>query len=69
MNPDNDFVVIQRRVDGKFDWVRKDRNTGDTVSGSLNQGYENKSAAVDAAIALNPGVEVMEEDHSDPTGS
>jgi hypothetical protein len=69
MNPDNDFVVIQRRVDGKFDWVRMDRNTGDKVSGSLNQGYENKSAAVDAATTLNPGVEIMEEDHDGSGGS
>jgi hypothetical protein len=61
MNPDNDFVIIITREDGKFDWERKDRNTGDIVSGSMNQGYENKSAAVDAATALNPGVEIMEE--------
>jgi hypothetical protein len=69
MNPDNDFVVITTRTDGKFDWVRKDRNTGDSVSGSLNQGYENKSAAVDAAVALNPGVEIMEEDTDGSGGS
>ena len=59
MNTENDIVEVYRREDGKFDWRRRDLGNGEVVSTSGGQGYEQRSAARQAAEDLNPGVKVI----------
>jgi len=58
---ENDVVRVYRRVDGTWDWHRHADN-GDIISGSENQGYEDRERAVEMASELNPGVRLEIED-------
>jgi len=61
MSRENDVVQVYRRADGKWDWHRRADN-GDIISGSENQGYEDRERAVAMASELNPEVPIEIED-------
>lgn len=56
MTRENDKVSVYQRIDGKYDWHRKDEEG--RVLDESNQGYENEAYAKQMAEDLNPGMTV-----------
>ena len=58
MTPTDDYIVLARREDGKWDWGRYSKNN-EYLYGS-DQGYENKEDAIHIATTRNEGIPVFE---------